>query len=73
MNNTMRQLEIELQKAVIFELVIGAIATVVFFWLLYLVIKAGVRDGIRAAKESERPWYRPSRPASTDLPDMRAD
>jgi hypothetical protein len=46
------------------DIVLLAVFGVIFFYVLYGVIRAATRDGIIAAKQAER-----DRAASADLPD----
>lgn len=58
----MRQLEIEMARAALFELAVGIIILIVLFWASYYVIKAGVRDGIRESGLRNQPGQRPAAP-----------
>lgn len=42
-------------RALIFELAIGILVTILLFWATYWVIKAGVRDGISEATPRHPP------------------
>lgn len=42
-----RQLEMEMQRQAIASLVVLAVFLAVMFWLLYIVVKAAIRDGIK--------------------------
>lgn len=73
MNLTSQQIHNTILAWQISALIALAISMAITFWLLYLVIRAGVRDGILAAQRSER-RRRPARDRDRiDLPDMRAD
>ncbi|ATA54550.1 hypothetical protein CKY39_16040 [Variovorax boronicumulans] len=56
---------------------LSIIGTLVSLYLLYLIIRWGVRDGMRDAQRDIRDQREPLRQrasvARTDLPDMRAD
>lgn len=52
----LQQLEVEMARAMLFQLSITIIVLILLFWATYWVIKAGVRDGIREAT----PWHRGS-------------
>ncbi len=60
MDSTWKAIEEAMVRAALFQLAIGVAVTILMFWLTYLVIKAGVRDGIResglrAQGTTERP------------------
>lgn len=70
MNITPQQLSNTILAWQISALVAMVIAGAITFGLLYLVIRAGVRDGMRDALASSRPGKRYT---AEHLPDMRAD
>lgn len=78
----LKQLELEMQRAVIFEIAFTIIVLIVLFGALYWVIKSGVRDGITESGSRQRTHEKPAAPpgyrwalvketATTE--DMRAD
>lgn len=58
----LRQLEMEMQRAIIFELAVAIAILIVLFWATYWVIKAGVRDGIIEAGPRQRTHEKPAAP-----------
>lgn len=62
-----RQIELEMQRQALLSLVVLAVFVAVMFWLLYITIKAAIRDGI---KESGlvRTWANTARDAITASP-----
>jgi len=74
----LNQLQDALIKLAVFNIAVGLIATAFMFWLLYLVIRAGVRDGMKQALEESRPGRQRSTPrlgdtSSAPLPEMHID
>ena len=56
-NVSLKELEAEATRAAIHIAMLEAIGAIVFFVVLYFVIKAAVRDGINEAnRTSGRPW-----------------
>ena len=56
------------------ELEAEAIGAIVFFVVLYFVVKAAVRDGINEASRTSRKAQTIAKSAAAaDLPDMRAE
>lgn len=78
-----KALEQAMMRAAIFELVIGLLVIGVLFWLTYVVIRAGVRDGINESnlrqmntQKSQIPGYRwelVKIPEGAGNEDMRAE
>lgn len=80
----LQQLEVEMVRALIFQLSISLIVLILLFWATYWVIKAGVRDGIREATPLHKtpaqssmppapPGYRWTLTRDDATHDMRAD
>ncbi|MGJ7526540.1 hypothetical protein [Variovorax sp. GB1P17] len=74
----MRQTELDRMLAQIWlaEIAAGIIGLLIMLYLLYLVIRWGVRDGMRDAQQGLRSNREPARNKpniSAQLPDMRAD
>ena len=60
----------------LWSVLMSAIGTAIMFWLLYLVIRAGVRDGILQARVDGRQRgarMDPPITAAVSLPEMRID
>lgn len=74
--NQLKQMETLLWQMAAFELAVGLAATIVFFFVLYLTIKAAIRDGIRESGLTST-WTRVAaqkrETAAAGLPDMRAE
>lgn len=71
----LEQFQIEVTRWTIAAIAWEIAATIVFFLLLYLTVKAAVRDGINESRMDDR-WNRAveqSRATSPDVPDMRAE
>lgn len=76
-----RAMEIELQRQALISLVVLALLFAISMWILYLVIKAAIRDGIRESglvDVRRSSWRRAVENAShpdtvSQMPDMRAD
>lgn len=70
----LRELEAEATRLTIQALAWEIAAFIVFFLVLYFVVKAAVRDGINEANRASR-WAKSvtSAEAMKDMPDMRAD
>lgn len=70
----LRALEAEMNRQMIFWAAIELIAIMVFFLVLYVVIKNAIRDGINESRLGDR-WTRAVvRSQNTaELPDMRAE
>lgn len=70
----LEQFQIEVTRWTIAAIAWEIVAALVFFLLLYLTVKAAVRDGINESKMTNR-WTRAVEQSreGTDLPDMRAD
>ena len=70
-----RALEDEMARLTIFWIVLELGTLLIALWLMYVVIKAAIRDGIKESGIVETMRYRPRPPASTEknLPDFRAD
>ena len=67
--------EAELTRIAIFSAAMELIAVIVFFWLLYVVIKSAIRDGINESRLGDR-WSQAvvkSREDVDKLPQMRAE
>lgn len=71
-NVSLKELEAEATRAAIHIAMLEAIGAIVFFVVLYFVIKAAVRDGINEANRASR-WQRTVSKATEDIPDMRAE
>ncbi|MGE3348561.1 MAG: hypothetical protein AB7I35_14125 [Ramlibacter sp.] len=76
----LRALEIELQRQALISLLVLIVLFAVTMWVLYVVIKAAIRDGIRESGLLEmRRTGRPSIQAAVvpesvpTMPDMRAE
>ena len=69
---TWRGLEAEITRMQIHLAALELIAFIVFFVVLYFVVKAAVRDGINEANRASR-WQRTVSKATEDMPDMRAE
>lgn len=74
----MRQTELDrmLTQWVVQEIAIGIIATAITLFILYLVIRCAVRDGMRDAQRGMREQREPARQRAANtanLPEMRAD
>ena len=67
-----RGLEAEITRMQIHLAALELIAFIVFFAVLYFVVKAAVRDGINEANRASR-WQRTVSKATEDMPDMRAE
>lgn len=67
-----RGLEAEITRMQIHLAALELIAFIVFFVVLYFVVKAAVRDGINEANMASR-WQRTVSKATEDMPDMRAE
>lgn len=67
-----RGLEAEITRMQIHLAALELIAFIVFFAVLYFVVKAAVRDGINEANTASR-WQRTVSKATEDMPDMRAE
>lgn len=65
-------LEAEITRMQIHLAAMELIAFIVFFVVLYFVVKAAVRDGINEANKASR-WQRTVSKATEDMPDMRAE
>ncbi len=73
-NVSLKELEAEATRAAIHIAMLEAIGAIVFFVVLYFVIKAAVRDGINEAnRTSGRTQAIAKSAAAADLPDMRAE
>ena len=53
-NVSLKELEAEATRAAIHIAMLEAIGAIVFFVVLYFVVKAAVRDGILAARQAQR-------------------
>ena len=67
-----RELEAEVTRMQIHLAALELIAFIVFFVVLYFVVKAAVRDGTNEANRASR-WQRTVSKATEDMPDMRAE
>lgn len=70
-----KALEMELTRIAIFWAAVELIAVILFFWILYVVIKSAIRDGINESRLGNR-WQQTvaaSREEKSDLPPMRAE
>ena len=67
-----RELEAEITRMQIHLAALELIAFIVFFVVLYFVVKAAVRDGTNEANRASR-WQRTVSKATEDMPDMRAE
>ena len=70
-NMSLKELEAEATRAAIHIAMLEAIGAIVFFVVLYFVVKAAVRDGINEANRASR-WQRTVRKATADMQEMRA-
>lgn len=71
----MSAFEIEMTRALLFELAVLLIALMLSIWITYLVIKNAIRDGINESRLGDR-WTRAVEVARADtegLPPMRAE
>lgn len=69
-----RGLEAEITRMQIHLAALELIAFIVFFVVLYFVVKAAVRDGINeASRPSRKAQAIAKSAAAADLPDMRAE
>jgi len=76
-----RALETELQRQALISLLVLIVLFAVTMWVLYLVIKAAIRDGIRESglletrRSARVPPIRAAAEAETvpQMPDMRAE
>ena len=66
-----RQFEAELTRLSMFWTAVEVVLWIAFFWVLYAVVKAAVRDGINESAMARRPLSRPA--TKDDAPAMRAD
>lgn len=71
---SLRELEAEATRAAIHIAMWEIAGAIVFFLVLYFVVKAAVRDGINEANRASR-WAKSvtSAEAMKDMPDMRAE
>jgi hypothetical protein len=76
----LRTLEMELQRQALISLLVLIVLFAVTMWVLYLVIKAAIRDGIRESgllemRRSSRPPIQAAVVPETvpTMPDMRAE
>lgn len=70
-----RQFEAEITRLSVFWTAVEVLLWIAFFWVLYAVVKAAVRDGINEAQQATS-WRRSvanARQTPKDAPDMRAD
>lgn len=65
--------EAELTRIAIFSVAMEIIALILFFWVLYVVIKSAIRDGINESRLGERRTVITAREETKDLPPMRAE
>jgi hypothetical protein len=65
--------EAELTRIAIFSVAMEIIALILFFWVLYLVIKCAIRDGINESKLGARRMAESKPTRIEDLPPMRAE
>lgn len=73
-NMSLKELEAEATRAAIHAAMWEAIGAILFFAVLYFVIKAAVRDGINEANRTSRKAQAIAKSAAAaDLPDMRAE
>jgi len=69
-----RALENEMAQLTIFWIALELGVLLITVWVLYMVIKAAIRDGIRESGIVETLRYRPRpSPQEQNLPDFRAD
>jgi hypothetical protein len=72
----LKALEAEMTRAAIFSTAIEIIALIIFFWLMYLVTKNAIRDGIKESGLVET-WAKVVAEKKKEelkrLPDMRAE
>ena len=76
-----RAMEIELQRQALISLIVLIVFFAITMWVLYLVIKAAIRDGIRESGLLERrsaTWASTVRSSSSpdtipQMPEMRAE
>lgn len=66
-----RQFEAELTRLSMFWTAVEVVFWIAFFWALYAVVKAAVRDGINESAMGRRPPNRPT--TKDDSPAMRAE
>lgn len=81
MSGNFAAMNAEITRQLIFGAAIWLLGWMLFFWLLYLVVKAAVRDGINESRMGDR-WKQAVQKASSqwhdttvtaDLPPMHAD
>lgn len=65
--------EAELTRIAIFSVAMEIIALILFFWVLYVVIKSAIRDGINESRLGERRTVITAREETKDFPPMRAE
>ncbi len=75
--------ELEMTRLTIFIFAVEAIAFIVVCWVMYIVIKSAIRDGINESRLGDRwtaevqkaRWQadREGPPTVPDMPDMRAE
>jgi hypothetical protein len=65
--------EAELTRFAIFSIALEIIALILFFLILYWVIKSAIRDGINESRLGERRTVFTAREETKDLPPMRAE
>lgn len=76
MGRELQQFQQQLWQLAVFEIAVAFVLTCAMFGLLYLVIRNGVRDGIREAqRDTPRPRaeHEVQRLRDAKIPDMRAD
>jgi hypothetical protein len=76
-NAYIRALEAEMNRQALFSLIVLIVVFAITMWVLYLVMRAAIRDGIRESGLVQT-WRTtaaaiPQREASDTLPDMYAD
>lgn len=65
--------EAELTRLAIFTIAMEIVALILIFWLLYIVIKCAIRDGINESRLGERQRAIAKREDPDGLPPMRAE
>lgn len=83
MSGNFEAINAEITRMVLFSAAIWALGWILFFGLLYLVIRAAVRDGINESRMGGKWWQAPPKPDNTprldadtvpgDLPPMKAE
>jgi hypothetical protein len=68
----LQAMQLEMARLVLFSIALSALGFAITMWVLYLVIKNAVRDGIKeSGLVQAQARIRPA--PTTGIPDMRAD